>query len=225
MENVNRTKTCFVLLLLAVLVTLTGCKNKDLTTGEIEMYNYETNKKSSEKIKFTETDEITNYVKITTNKDKVIILELYPEKAPITVKNFQKLVSEKFYDGLIFHRIVKNEEYYMAIQGGDPLGTGMGGSEEKIKGEFSSNGVQNDILHEAGVISMARSNDPDSASSQFFICTDKVSFWDGEYAAFGRVIAGFDAVQKIVKVSTDSNDNPTSTQKMETVRFVNIEKI
>jgi len=221
----NRTKICFVLLLLAVLFTLTGCGSKDLTKGEIEKYDYEAGKNSSEKIKFEETDEVTNYVKITTNKDKVIILELYPYVAPITVKNFQKLVSEKFYDGLIFHRIVKNEGFYMAIQGGDPLGTGMGGSEEKIKGEFSSNGVENNLKHEAGVISMARSQSPDSASSQFFICTDTVSFWDGEYAAFGRVIAGFDAVEKIVKVSTDSNDKPTSIQKMETVRFVNIEKI
>ncbi len=221
METSSRIKLCFGLLFLAILVTLTGCGNVDLTKGEIAKYDYALKSESSTKLAYEETEEITNYVKITTNKDKVILLELYPDVAPITVKNFQKLVQEKFYDGLTFHRIIEN----MMIQGGDPLGTGYGGSNEKIKGEFSSNGVKNDLKHEPGVISMARSNDPDSASSQFFICVGSVSMWDGEYATFGKVIAGYDVVESISKVKTDSNDKPTQTQKMQTVRFVNIEEV
>ncbi len=214
MELVNRTKICLVLLLIAGIVLLTGCEKKDLTKGEIKSWQ------SEETIKFEETEEVTNYIKIVTNKEEVILLELYPEIAPITVKNFQKLVSEKFYDNLIFHRVIEN----MMIQGGDPQGTGFGGSDETIKGEFSSNGVKNDLKHEAGIISMARSNEPDSASSQFFICVDTVSFWDGEYAAFGKVIAGFDAVERISKVTTNTQDKPETIQKMTSIRFVNIEK-
>lgn len=219
MENINKVRICFVLLLIAILVTLTGCGSKDLTKGEILMTSY-TDTNNGEKIYFEETEEITNYIKITTNKDKVILLELYPDVAPITVKNFQKLVSEKFYDGLIFHRVIAD----FMIQGGDPEGTGFGGSDETIKGEFSSNGVENNLKHTKGVLSMARSNDKNSASSQFFICVEEVTHLDGDYAAFGKVIAGYDAVESISKVKTNSNDKPTSVQKMETVRFVKIEK-
>ena len=113
------------------------------------------------------------------------------------------------------------------IQGGDPSGNGTGGSDETIKGEFSSNGVENTLEHEPGVVSMARGTDPDSASSQFFICTgdkENISYLDGDYAAFGRVIAGMDAVYDISKVDTDDNDMPLATQRMKTVRFVNVEK-
>lgn len=219
MENINRTRICFVLLLIAMLVALTGCGKQDLTKGEIEMTSY-TNANSGEKIYYEETEEVTNYVKITTNKDKVILVELYPDVAPITVKNFQKLVSKKFYDGLIFHRVIED----FMIQGGDPEGTGFGGNDETIKGEFASNGVENNLKHTKGVLSMARSNDKNSASSQFFICVSDASHLDGDYAAFGRVLAGYDEVEKISKVKTDLNDKPTSVQKMETVRFVKIEK-
>ena len=125
------------------------------------------------------------------------IVTLYTDKAPITCENFEKLVSEGFYDGLTFHRIV---EGFMA-QGGDPMGTGMGGSDEEIKGEFSSNGVQNDLSHTRGVISMARSQMPDSASSQFFICySDDCSFLDGNYAAFGKVTEGMEIVDGFLEV-------------------------
>ena len=129
-----------------------------------------------------------------------IELELYPEIAPITVKNFEKLVSEGFYDGLIFHRVIRG----FMIQGGDPQGNGMGGAKENIKGEFRANGVKNDLKHERGVISMARGNDNDSASSQFFICnsnSDAVSALDDKYAAFGHVISGLEVVDIITAKS------------------------
>ena len=212
MEKVNRSRICLVLLIIAVFVFMTaGCEKKDLTKGTLEGYSYE------------ETEEITNYVKIVTGKDEVILLELYPDIAPITVENFQNLVKDKFYDGLTFHRVIEG----FMIQTGDPLGNGTGGSDTTIKGEFSKNGVQNDLKHEKGVVSMARSSAMDSASSQFFICSDtneSVSSLDGSYAAFGKTIAGLDVVERISKVQTDSNDKPLKTEKMKTVRFVNVEK-
>jgi peptidyl-prolyl cis-trans isomerase B (cyclophilin B) len=128
---------------------------------------------------------------------KTIVIELDTKAAPITCENFEKLVRSGFYDGLTFHRVVDN---FMA-QGGDPLGTGMGGSDENIKGEFSANGVENPLSHTRGVISMARSQDPDSASSQFFICySDDCTFLDGQYAAFGKVTEGMDVVDDFLKV-------------------------
>jgi len=218
MKDTNKIKVCFVLLLIAVLVTLTGCGSQDLTKGEIAKYDYANFKDSNEKISFEETDEITNYVKIVTNRNKVILLELYPEIAPVTVKNFQKLVSEQFYDGLIFHRVIQN----FMIQGGDPNGTGTGGSGETIQGEFSSNGVKNDLKHTEGVLSMARGEEPNTASSQFFICVATYPSLDGEYAAFGKVIAGYDTVKSISKVNTNAKDKPTKEQSMKTIRFVKI---
>ena len=122
-----------------------------------------------------------------------IQLELDPSQAPLTVENFLKLVNEGFYNGLTFHRIIKG----FMIQGGDPLGTGYGGSDETIKGEFASNGVENNIKHERGVISMARSMNPDSASSQFFIMHQDSEHLDGDYAAFGHVTSGIEIVDKI----------------------------
>lgn len=133
-----------------------------------------------------------------------IAIELMPECAPITVKNFLSLVDNNFYNGLTFHRVIKD----FMIQGGDPLGNGMGGSRDKIKGEFRSNGVKNDLSHNRGVISMARTNMPNSASSQFFICHKDALFLDGAYAAFGVVVSGLDVVDKIANVSTSSTDKP-----------------
>ncbi len=144
---------------------------------------------------------------------KKIKLELYPDKAPITVENFLKLVNEGFYDGLIFHRVIKG----FMIQGGDPLGTGMGGAKEKIKGEFSANGVPNDLKHTRGVISMARSMNPNSASSQFFIMHKDAPHLDGQYAAFGKVVEGMDAVDEIAETRTDYNDRPLNDIKMKKV--------
>ncbi len=146
----------------------------------------------------------------------VITLELYPDLAPITVENFVSLAGEGFYDGLTFHRIIED----FMIQGGDPEGTGMGGSDETIKGEFASNGVYNPLPHERGVISMARSQMPDSASSQFFICHADSPHLDGQYAAFGRVIDGIEVVDSIASVETDYNDYPIETVVIEYVKVI-----
>ena len=143
-------------------------------------------------------------VKIEMENGGVITLELYPETAPITVANFEKLVKEGFYDGLIFHRVIPG----FMIQGGDPLGEGYGGSDEKIKGEFASNGVKNDLHHTRGVISMARSMDKNSASSQFFIMHADAPHLDGDYAAFGKVIDGMDEVDRIASTPTGWQDAP-----------------
>lgn len=144
---------------------------------------------------------------------KVIKLELYPDKAPITVANFEKLVSKGFYDGLCFHRVIKG----FMIQGGDPLGNGTGGADEDIKGEFAENGVPNDIKHVRGVISMARSMMPNSASSQFFIMHKDAPHLDGQYAAFGRVVEGIEVVDEIADVATDFRDKPKTPQIMKKV--------
>ena len=135
---------------------------------------------------------------------KKIELELCPEAAPETVKNFESLVKSGFYDGLTFHRIIPG----FMIQGGDPLGNGMGGAEKNIKGEFRANGHNNPIKHERGVISMARAFDPNSASSQFFIMHADAPHLDGQYAAFGKVIAGMDTVDEIASIPTGFNDRP-----------------
>ena len=129
---------------------------------------------------------------------KKIKLELYPEVAPITCANFEKLVKEGFYNGLIFHRVISG----FMIQGGDPEGTGMGGAKENIKGEFAQNGIKNDLKHTRGVISMARTQVPDSATSQFFIMHQDYPSLDGEYAAFGKIIEGLEIVDKIAETKT-----------------------
>ena len=145
-----------------------------------------------------------------------IEVELFPSVAPITVENFLNLVNEKFYDGIIFHRIIKG----FMIQGGDPKGLGIGGSNKKIKGEFSSNGVKNDLKHTKGVISMARAMDPNSASSQFFIMHEDAPHLDGSYAAFGVVTNGLDVVDKIATTRTDYNDRPLNKVTMESIRRI-----
>ncbi len=149
-----------------------------------------------------------------------IKLELDADTAPITVTNFVNLVNDKFYDGLTFHRIIEG----FMIQGGDPLGNGTGGSKENIKGEFSSNGVVNNISHTRGVISMARSSEPNSASSQFFIVHQDSTFLDGQYAAFGHVTSGMDVVDKIAESAKVEDDNGTVLKEnqpvIETIRIV-----
>lgn len=135
---------------------------------------------------------------------KKMKLELQPETAPITTENFTELVKKGFYDGLTFHRIIPG----FMIQGGCPEGTGMGGSSKNIKGEFLANGVDNHLLHSRGVISMARSQNPDSASSQFFIMHKDAPHLDGQYAAFGKVIEGMEIVDEIAEVDTDYSDKP-----------------
>ena len=155
-------------------------------------------------------------VRIEMKNGGIIDIELYPEVAPISVKNFEKLVSEGFYDGIIFHRVIEG----FMIQGGDPLGMGYGGSDENIKGEFLANGVKNTLSHTRGVVSMARSQDPNSASSQFFICHEDATFLDGNYAAFGKVVNGMDVVDAIAEVETDYRDKPLEEQKMKKVTLI-----
>ena len=168
----------------------------------------------------TETKEETNVDKthpvatITMKDGGVIQLELYPEVAPESVKNFISLANSGFYDGLLFHRVIMG----FMIQGGDPKGNGTGGPGYSIKGEFKANGVQNDISHVRGVLSMARSQSYNSAGSQFFIMHEDGTYLDGQYAAFGRVTSGMDVVDKIAKTTTDSRDKPYKDQVMETVR-------
>ena len=155
-------------------------------------------------------------IEITMENGKVIRIELDASAAPITVENFEKLVRQGFYDGLTFHRIIPD----FMIQGGDPEGTGMGGPGYGIKGEFARNGVNNPIKHTRGVISMARSNLPNSAGSQFFIMHQDAPHLDGNYAAFGHVVEGMDVVDEIAGVPTDYNDRPRTPVVMKTVRIV-----
>ena len=147
-------------------------------------------------------------VTFTLNNGKTIKAELYPDIAPNTVNNFLSLVNSGFYDGLTFHRVI----YGFMIQGGCPEGTGMGGPGYQIKGEFSANGFKNDLKHTEGVLSMARSMMPDSAGSQFFIMHKTSPHLDGQYAAFGKVIEGMDAVNEIAECDTDFSDRPLDDQ-------------
>lgn len=152
-------------------------------------------------------------VTFTMENGDVIKAELYPEIAPVSVNNFISLINKKFYDGLIFHRVIKG----FMIQGGDPEGTGMGGPGYSIKGEFSANGFKNDLKHTEGVLSMARSMMPDSAGSQFFIMHKTSPHLDGSYAAFGKVIEGIENVNKIAETPTDYSDRPLTEQKLKSV--------
>lgn len=152
---------------------------------------------------------------ITMENGDVIEAELYPSIAPETVKNFVKLIEEKFYDGIIFHRVIPG----FMIQGGDPKGNGTGGSKETIKGEFDANGFRNTLKHTRGVLSMARTYDPNSASSQFFIMHKDAPHLDGQYAAFGKITKGIEVVDKIASVKTDFRDKPKTPQVMKTIRL------
>ena len=152
-------------------------------------------------------------VTFTMENGDVIKAELYPEIAPISVNNFISLINKNFYDGLIFHRVIRG----FMIQGGDPEGTGCGGPGYSIKGEFSANGVENNLKHTEGVLSMARSMAPDSAGSQFFIMHKNAPHLDGSYAAFGKVIEGMEVVNKIAETATDYSDRPLEEQKMKSV--------
>ena len=187
-----------ILLTLTSIITLAGCGKED-----------------DEEFTIGDPGE-TIMVQIEMENGGIIKLELYPEHAPITVANFVKLVNDGFYDGLIFHRVIKN----FMIQGGDPEGTGMGGSPDKIKGEFAANGVNNPIKHERGVISMARTNNPNSASSQFFICHKAAPHLDGSYAAFGKVIEGIEVVDEIANVVTGKNDRPREDVVIKSIRVI-----
>lgn len=152
-------------------------------------------------------------VTITMENGDVIKAELYPEIAPTSVNNFISLIQKHYYDGLIFHRVIKG----FMIQGGCPEGSGMGGPGYSIRGEFSSNGYENDLKHTEGILSMARSMHPNSAGSQFFIMHKTSPHLDGSYAAFGKVIEGMEVVNKIAETATDYSDRPLEEQKMKSV--------
>ena len=152
-------------------------------------------------------------VTFTMENGDVIKAELYPEIAPASVNNFISLIQKHFYDGLIFHRVIKG----FMIQGGDPEGTGMGGPGYSIKGEFAANGVENNLKHTEGVLSMARSMAPNSAGSQFFLMHKTSPHLDGSYAAFGKVIEGMENVNKIAETATDYSDRPLEKQMMKSV--------
>ncbi|MGP1906944.1 peptidylprolyl isomerase [Metabacillus sp. JX24] len=190
-------KKTAVLIMAMLLLILTACGNKDQEQS------------AEEPVKKVDKNPI---VTITMENDKQIKVELYPEVAPNTVANFISLINDKFYDGLIFHRVIPE----FMIQGGDPDGNGTGGPGYSIKGEFSSNGFENSLKHERGVISMARSQEPDSGGSQFFIMVADYPSLDGEYASFGKVTEGMDVVDEIVAVETE-NDKPLEDQKMKSV--------
>lgn len=201
------------LLITAVIsLTLMGCstsnkedsKSQSNDSGKEIYLSKETEKKENDK---------NPVATIEMEDGKVIKLELYPEIAPNTVRNFISLANSKFYDGLIFHRIISG----FMIQGGDPEGTGMGGPGYSIYGEFTSNDFENTLLHTKGVISMARSRDNNSAGSQFFIMHGDSPSLDGKYAAFGKVIEGLDVVDSIAQVETDGNDKPKKDVKIKSI--------
>ena len=200
---VSRYKTFFCFFMMAVIFTLTGCG----TQGENA--TNESEKTSNYASSVTEKPIVT----ITMENDEKIILELDPSIAPNTVANFVSLVKKGFYNGVIFHRVIPD----FMIQGGDPEGNGTGGAGYSIEGEFSENGFENNLKHDRGVISMARSNDPNSASSQFFIIVKEAPHLDGQYAAFGRVIEGMEVVDDIVSVERDGADKPLEDQTMKSV--------
>ena len=193
-------KIITVIILILLITIITGC-NKKQTSDK-----YLTGKHN---------------IEISIKDYGIIKAELNADKAPITVTNFIKLVNDKFYDDLTFHRIIKD----FMIQGGDPLGNGTGGSKETIKGEFSSNGVANDLSHTRGAISMARSQDPDSASSQFFIVHKDSTYLDGNYAVFGYVTEGIEVVDKICKqVTTVDNNGTVEKENQPVIEYIKVIK-
>lgn len=194
----------FVVLIAAFMLTSCGTQAENEQTGE---------KKSKARNDYSSEVTEKPIVTITMENDEKIVLELDPAAAPNTVANFISLVEQGFYDGLIFHRVIPD----FMIQGGDPEGNGSGGPGYSIEGEFTANGFENNLTHERGVISMARTGDPNSAGSQFFIMVKESSHLDGEYAAFGKVIEGMETVDAIVNTERNSADKPLEDQKMKSV--------
>ena len=193
---------CLILVLTMLAMCLVSCASKE-ERALLKQFDY--------------SEENTDYVLISVKEFGFIVVELYPDVAPETVENFKALVSDGFYDGLIFHRVIKN----FMIQGGDPKGNGTGGSEKNITGEFSANGIENNLSHKRGVLSMARRGDSyNSASSQFFICHADATYLDGDYAAFGEVVYGMDVVDAIAEVRTNANDKPYTNVVIDSMQFV-----
>ena len=212
------------ILILAFAMLLMGCqKNEDTTTAapstekETETTTAETTAEETTRNPdaVDPMDVETMTAEITVKDYGTIKLELYPSKAPQTVSNFVSLANQGFYDGTIFHRVIEG----FMIQGGDPEGTGLGGPGYSIKGEFESNGFENDIKHDRGVLSMARKSAPlDSAGSQFFIVQEAAPHLDGDYAAFGKVVEGMEIVDEIASCETDANDKPLTDIVIESIK-------
>ena len=213
---------CLVTALLMLCFAFTSCAEEKVEEHIAPKFNEidfsEIDDISKVSVSETETDYVMINVRINDGEERAILIRLFPDVAPETVKNFKKLVSEKFYDGIIFHRVIEG----FMIQGGDPDGDGTGGSKDTIKGEFTSNGFENNLLHKRGVVSMARTNDPDSASSQFFIMHKDYPSLNEKYAAFGYVVYGMDVVDDIAEVRTNSNDKPVIDIVMTSVRFAKV---
>lgn len=215
---------CAILLVSMLMLCFVSCESEEPTVDtnhpapSMENVNL-TSTSSIENVK--KTDKPTNYVLIDVSGYGKILVRLFPNVAPQTVENFKNLVSEKFYDGIIFHRVIKD----FMIQGGDPDGTGMGGSEKTIPGEFKSNGFTNNLLHVRGVLSMARTNDPNSASSQFFIMHEAAKHLDGNYAAFGYVVYGMDVVDDIAETRVDDGDKPIKDIVIRSIRFADVSNV
>ena len=205
---------CLALAVLMLALTVVSCNKKEAPAFEdIDLSTID----NLDDVKVTEDE--TDYVLITVKGYGKILVRLFPDVAPETVANFKKLVSEDFYDGLIFHRVIEN----FMIQGGDPNGDGTGGSPDKIKGEFTNNGFENNLKHVRGVVSMARrGDDMDSASSQFFICQKAYAYGDGDYAAFGFAAYGMDVVDKIASVRTNASNKPYNKVVIEAIEFATV---
>lgn len=220
-KTTNKNKSAFslpiILSLAVILVTVVALAFAIVHfTGEGEE-SHGTTSNSTTSVPTTETLKGTYYAELEMEDGGKIVMELYADIAPITVTNFVKLVQEKFYDGLTFHRVVEG----FMIQTGDPKADGTGGSDEKIFGEFAANGFENNLSHTRGVISMARRGNPyyDSASSQFFICHGDSTFLDGQYAAFGRVISGMDVVDRIASVPV-KGETPLEKIVIKSIRMI-----
>lgn len=203
----------FMMSLMALAILLVGC-GKAAEEEPAETTTETPKEEPKEQVVDYSADVKENpIVTITMENDEQIILELEPKVAPNSVANFISLIEDGYYDGLIFHRVIPG----FMIQGGDSSGDGTGGPGYAIDGEFTSNGFENNMKHERGVLSMARAQDPNSAGSQFFIMTDDTDSLDGEYAAFGKVTEGIETVDAIVANKTDAMDKPVEEQKMKTV--------
>lgn len=207
----------YVMVMSMLVMGLSGCGDSAKETKETKEASTPAATEQAQETKDGNYSSGKHHAKIKIEEYGTIEVELDADTAPITVENFAKLVNQKFYDGLTFHRIISG----FMIQGGDPLGNGTGGSDENIKGEFSSNGVENKISHKRGVISMARSQDPDSASSQFFIMHQDGIYLDGEYAAFGKVTKGMEIVDKICEdVKVQDSNGTVATEDQPVIKSV-----
>lgn len=213
----RRTSIAVLAMLLVVLLIVAGCGKRDNSgnndASSAASQPAATNQEGAAATSTLDTSGDNPIVTIEMDSGKTIKIELYPKVAPNTVNNFISLVKKGFYDGTIFHRVIPG----FMIQGGDPDGTGMGGPGYSIEGEFTNNGFKNDLKHSRGVISMARTNDPDSAGSQFFIMVKDSPFLDGQYASFGKVIEGIEVADEIVSTPTGAQDRPKTPQVMKKV--------